>query len=415
MAQPGGFAASRPIDSAAGRRPLTQGACVALFLPCFEHRGANRLPSSRVRGAGYARPVTEAIFGLVGVLIGGFLQGGVGWIMERRKENWAARKAARLVTRDLHRARLVMNMIHDDGANWGILEMEFGAALERWPQYADVLAGTIHSNEQWGAITSGIEVLERLHQRATVSPEEEIDDEMREFIGDISERVWIAMFNASLIGVAGAHRSPKAWLKRQTDWWFGRSVSIEEEAREVVRRSYEAEGRETPPDALRWDDYDVPPPEAFARSADHGGLRGDLTVEQLRDIIGPRVAKAASEIYVSLGHESKGLFVAIMKRIYPQAERYVWLAFGELTETRAEGLRDGVEEGREAIAAAAPSPEVSEAIEKEIDGGALLDLVERILRAIAERDFSDETLNEEHLSDQTAPATSDDETANPAS
>lgn len=45
--------------------------------------------------------MTEAIFGLIGVVVGGLISGGISLILERRKEHVTARVAARLVREDL--------------------------------------------------------------------------------------------------------------------------------------------------------------------------------------------------------------------------------------------------------------------------------------------------------------------------
>ena len=45
--------------------------------------------------------MTEAIFGLIGVVVGGLISGGLSLILEWRKERVAARVAARLVREDL--------------------------------------------------------------------------------------------------------------------------------------------------------------------------------------------------------------------------------------------------------------------------------------------------------------------------
>jgi hypothetical protein len=51
--------------------------------------------------------MTEAIFGLIGVIIGGVLQTGANWWMERRREDWAARKAGRLLTPAFGRSQFI--------------------------------------------------------------------------------------------------------------------------------------------------------------------------------------------------------------------------------------------------------------------------------------------------------------------
>jgi hypothetical protein len=129
-----------------------------------------------------------------------------------------------------------------------MIALEIKESLARWPEHADILAGTIRDDEQWNEIVAAVESLQRLEQRGGAGPvDEEVSEEDREFLGYVAERSWAAAFTASLIGVAGVR--PPNPLKRI--WRRLRPRNIDAEARAVVRYSYEAEGEEPPEDFER--------------------------------------------------------------------------------------------------------------------------------------------------------------------
>lgn len=188
--------------------------------------------------------MTEAIFGLIGVVVGGVMQAGASWVMERRRENWAARKAGRLLARAFGRCRFILELASEQELAWGIVSREIRVALERWPEHADVLAGTLVSDDAWGELVRAVEALERIEQRGEASPDESISEKDREVLGSITEEVWGAGFAASVIGVAGTHVSLKQRIRRI--WRRIRRPNDEDEVRRLVAHSYEVEGKSPP-------------------------------------------------------------------------------------------------------------------------------------------------------------------------
>lgn len=135
--------------------------------------------------------MTAAIFGLVGVIVGAVMQGGAAWFMERRRKDWAARKAGRLMARALTRCRFILKAGHDGAASWGMIAVEINEALARWPEHSDLLAGTIKRDEDWNGIVGAVESLQRIEQRGHAGPlDAEVSTDDREFLGYIGERVW---------------------------------------------------------------------------------------------------------------------------------------------------------------------------------------------------------------------------------
>ena len=59
--------------------------------------------------------MTAAIFGLLGVVVGGLLTGGVDYFMARRREQAELRQSTRLVADELHSLWLVVDLILERG------------------------------------------------------------------------------------------------------------------------------------------------------------------------------------------------------------------------------------------------------------------------------------------------------------
>jgi hypothetical protein len=98
--------------------------------------------------------MTEAVFGLVGVLIGGALSGGIQWLMARRTERAAARTAARLVALELDAARDLLRQ-------WLVLKRwmwEWWKPMSAWPDHRSTLAQTLSSRD-WALVRLAYERL----------------------------------------------------------------------------------------------------------------------------------------------------------------------------------------------------------------------------------------------------------------
>lgn len=189
--------------------------------------------------------MTEAIFGLLGVLIGGLLQTSTTWWMERRREDWDARKAGRLLAPRFGRCRFILDYAAAETCTWGVVGSEIDEALEHWPEQSRVLAGTIKQDD-WNVIVGAVESLHRIRDRARGGPDDEIEASQREFLGSFSEDLWQAGLTASLIGTVGIRTRPKMILRRLT-WVFRSGRKLEEEAEEVLRYSYASQGVDPPP------------------------------------------------------------------------------------------------------------------------------------------------------------------------
>lgn len=201
--------------------------------------------------------VATGLFTLGGVVVGGLLQGSTSWWMERRRDDWAARKAARLTARIFARCRFVLKAARDsEHMSWRAVALEIEESLARWPEYADVLAGTI-GQDDWNEIAQAISGLERLHMRGrNADPQDLIDPEDRKFLGYLYEMMWPAAFASSLIGVAGIRRRVRNPIKLL--WRRIHPPDYEQQAREIVRYSYEVEGEEPPEEEGRTPEAEPP-------------------------------------------------------------------------------------------------------------------------------------------------------------
>jgi hypothetical protein len=91
--------------------------------------------------------MTEAIFGLVGVVIGGLLNGGVTWLIERGRLQGDVKVAARLVASELE-----MNQVAAASAitSESRGNLTFGS-VDEWKQRRETLASAL-SDEEWSGI-----------------------------------------------------------------------------------------------------------------------------------------------------------------------------------------------------------------------------------------------------------------------
>ena len=93
--------------------------------------------------------MTEAIFGLIGVVVGGLISGGLSLILEWRKERVAARVAARLVREDLLPVSLMIEDVFG-GRAW--LQRSDRQSRERsWVEHRSRLA-TVMKYEDYAAV-----------------------------------------------------------------------------------------------------------------------------------------------------------------------------------------------------------------------------------------------------------------------
>jgi hypothetical protein len=95
------------------------------------------------------RSVTQAIFGLVGVLIGGLLTGGVDYVMSRREERETMRSLARALHAELLEMRSQCSFCADLG-NWHLIDQTF--VLPSVWQDHELVLGRLLTWEQWAGL-----------------------------------------------------------------------------------------------------------------------------------------------------------------------------------------------------------------------------------------------------------------------
>ena len=130
--------------------------------------------------------MTEAIFGLVGVLVGGFLNGGVSWLADRRTRTSEGRVAARLVSSEIQ-----LNNIHLRRA----IEREQGSYVSSsvrdsdWEKHRATLA-LLLEDQAWSCIEHYYLVLEQLVEltKAQDSLGEDLNEESIGFMSTAYER-----------------------------------------------------------------------------------------------------------------------------------------------------------------------------------------------------------------------------------
>lgn len=91
--------------------------------------------------------MTAAIFGLIGVVVGGLLNGAVTAWQTRRTDAFAARVGARLVDLELRQAALALAVLEDEEATASGegASRKFSAAA--WDKYQEVLARTLSDED----------------------------------------------------------------------------------------------------------------------------------------------------------------------------------------------------------------------------------------------------------------------------
>lgn len=181
--------------------------------------------------------MTEAIFGLIGVIVGAVAQGGWAWWMERRRENWAARRAGRLLARDLSRARWVLGAAaRMEGAGWRGVGLELEAVARNLPERADVLAGTIKRQDAWNEISSAMDLIERTHLRATEGSPTELTDSDRKSCLDQADLLSGAAITAGEIGMVGIPGRARRLARRI--WLFLRRTDEATEVGKLLSYGY---------------------------------------------------------------------------------------------------------------------------------------------------------------------------------
>jgi hypothetical protein len=105
--------------------------------------------------------MAEAVFGLIGVVVGGLLAGGAEYVMQRRRERRDARAAARLLAEQLRRAiAFIHSELRPVASDWA--SGAFGdVEMEVWHHNRGILASALETAE-WEGIAEAFEVVDAL-------------------------------------------------------------------------------------------------------------------------------------------------------------------------------------------------------------------------------------------------------------
>lgn len=133
--------------------------------------------------------MTEAIFGLVGVVVGGVLNGGITWLVERRNQRDQVRVAARLVDGEIRIAAAACNVAVDSKSWHGFARV---VSSKHWGKYQATLSGAMTDGE-WDVVrdyhTHLLQILKP--DWGMASFEEAIDSgemESLKYVADLNER-----------------------------------------------------------------------------------------------------------------------------------------------------------------------------------------------------------------------------------
>jgi hypothetical protein len=98
--------------------------------------------------------MTQAIFGLIGVLVGAFVTSGWEFLMERRRERKAFRRSRRLVAEELHTIWVHMLVVEDGKTPTSTTEKTEARFLptNTWAAHREVMADDALSDDAWNVL-----------------------------------------------------------------------------------------------------------------------------------------------------------------------------------------------------------------------------------------------------------------------
>jgi hypothetical protein len=136
--------------------------------------------------------MTEALFGLLGVLVGGVLGGGVQVAVAARERRQEARAAARLVFRDLWLAQDMLEAATRAETWW---DPGFAIPLDDWRTYRKALASALPA-EAWTTVDGafhGLRVIEDARRQDVEADADDHFEAVQERIPEDLERIVSAM------------------------------------------------------------------------------------------------------------------------------------------------------------------------------------------------------------------------------
>jgi hypothetical protein len=160
--------------------------------------------------------MTAAIFGLLGVIVGGVIQTLGSWASERRHDSRAVTKAARLM---MPQVTGMGNLLHDidsdDPPTWATVTQAVGTYGRQWDEHHDVFAGSldfIAYAKLYGAAASFSKLTR--HAPADVTQPVETKDVLQ--LADAQEHEQEAFIELTMLAMGGLGRLRfRRWLQRQ--------------------------------------------------------------------------------------------------------------------------------------------------------------------------------------------------------
>jgi hypothetical protein len=141
------------ISVSRNRDGTVAGSVPGLHLFCSSAPGARRTVNLN-----YDQPMTAAIFGLIGVVVGGLLNGAVTAWQARRTDASAARVGARLVDLELRQAALALAVLERAELTASETKSSRKFSTTAWDKYQEVLARTL-SDKDWQTIAAAYEIV----------------------------------------------------------------------------------------------------------------------------------------------------------------------------------------------------------------------------------------------------------------
>lgn len=139
--------------------------------------------------------MAQAVFGLIGVLVGALVAGGVDLFLERRREKRLIRRATRLVADELHTVWVSLSMLVQAGVAPPIKEPEPELFLptSAWAAHREILVDEI-PNDSWDEIAfllgNNITAL-RLHVLREMEPGQPFSSRFSEMLRKNAEQIAI--------------------------------------------------------------------------------------------------------------------------------------------------------------------------------------------------------------------------------
>jgi hypothetical protein len=149
--------------------------------------------------------VATGLFTLGGVIVGGLVNGGVTYAMERRREGWVAQKDARLFMPRLMRLAFAMGDAMEHEWPWENLCVVVESNLQDWEdQYNEVFAGTLPFDD-WFTVYAAVRPLEKMTHTA---PRDggRIGRQDADYLHDLIEKTTAAAMTLTMVAVSGVRR-----------------------------------------------------------------------------------------------------------------------------------------------------------------------------------------------------------------